>query len=89
MDMSKYKILENYDFPTYLEKGGAKHIVNYDEQDITLYEIFDNLGTEVRPKENPKFDPKPPPPKEKKKLPTPKPKKEVEEGEEGENAEDV
>lgn len=40
----------------------------------------------VRPKENPKYDPKPPPPKEKKppKEPTPKKKVEVPEGEEGE-----
>lgn len=38
----------------------------------------------MRPKENPKNDPKPPPPKEKKPIPTPKPKKETEEGEEGE-----
>lgn len=87
-DLSKYKILESYDFPTYLEKSGSKHIVNFDKQDITLYEIFDNYGTMVRPKENPKYDPKPPPPKEKKppKEPTPKVKKEAEEGEEGDGA---
>ena len=87
-DLSKYKILESYDFPTYLEKSGSKHVVNFDKQDITLYEIFDNYGTMVRPKENPKYDPKPPPPKEKKppKEPTPKVKKEAEEGEEGDGA---
>ena len=85
-DMQKYKILESYDFPTYLDKSGTNHIVDFDKKDITLYEIFDNYGTMVRPKENPKYDPKPPPPKEKKppKIPTPKVKKEVEEGEEGE-----
>jgi hypothetical protein len=49
-----------------------------------LYEIFGNYGTTVRPKENPKYDPKPPPPKEKKPdPPTPPPKKEPVEGEEG------
>mmetsp|Transcript_24564 Transcript_24564/g.38107 ORF Transcript_24564/g.38107 Transcript_24564/m.38107 type:complete len:116 (-) Transcript_24564:38-385(-) len=61
----------------------GKHIVSYDDNDITLYEIFQEYGTVARPKENPKFDPKPPPPKEKKpvKTPTPKPKVEGEDGE--------
>jgi hypothetical protein len=90
-DMQKYKILEEFDFPTYPDKGAMKHIVDYNRQEITLYEIFGEYGTMVRPKENPKFDPKPPPPKEKKatpKPPTPKPKKETEEGEEGEEAQE-
>ena len=46
-------------------------MVNFDKQDITLFEIFENYGTVARPKENPKYDPKPPPPKEKKEKPPP------------------
>lgn len=64
-------------------------MVSYDKQNITLFEIFENYGTVQRPKENPKYDPKPPPPREKKAIPTPKPKKEIEEGEEGEGADEA
>jgi len=80
-DPHKFDILKEYDFPT--EEITGKHIVNYDKSDITLYEIFGEYGTQARPKENPKLDPKPPPPKEKKpvKTPTPKPKVEGEDGE--------
>lgn len=28
-DMSKYKILDNFDFPTYMTKEGTNHIVDY------------------------------------------------------------
>ena len=87
-DMTKYHILNSYDFPTYMERTGPKNIVNFDVQNITLREIFDTYGTVVRPKENPKHDPKPPPPKEKKATPIPKPKV-AEEGEDGEAAEDI
>ena len=88
-DMKKYEILNSYDFPTFNEKNKNKNIVNFDVQNITLFEIFETYGTVVRPKENPKYDPKPPPPKEKKSIPTPIPKpKVVEEGEDGEAAEE-
>ena len=36
----KYDVLSHYDFPTFMDKTGTKHIVNFDNQDITLYEIF-------------------------------------------------
>ena len=65
-DPNKFKILEMYDFPTYVTKEGPKHIVNYDNKQIDLFEIFGEYGTIARPKENPKFDPLPPPPKPKK-----------------------
>ena len=40
--------------------------MDYDHNEISLYEIFEEYGTAARPKENPNYDPKPPPPKEKK-----------------------
>ena len=49
-----------------MEKTTVKHIVNYDQNDISLFEIFGAYGTVQRPKENPKNDPLPPPPKPKK-----------------------
>ena len=45
-------------------------MVEYDEKDIALHEIFSTYGTVNRPKDNPDDDPEPP---EKKEPPQPKP----------------
>mmetsp|Transcript_17768 Transcript_17768/g.30082 ORF Transcript_17768/g.30082 Transcript_17768/m.30082 type:complete len:182 (+) Transcript_17768:326-871(+) len=65
-DPHKYDVLEMYDFR--IDEMSRTHIVNYDEKEISLYEIFNEYGTTARPKENPKHDPKPPPPREKKPI---------------------
>jgi hypothetical protein len=50
-DPNKYDILDQYDFA--VDEVSKQHIVNYNENDITLYEIFGEYGTSYRPK--PKF----------------------------------
>lgn len=64
--MKKYEVLNHFDFPTYMHKTETRNIVEFDNDQITLFEIFDEYGTVQRPKENPKYDPLPPPPKPKK-----------------------
>ena len=85
-ELNKFDIIDHYDYPT---NYNGTNYVEYDEKEISLYEIFQNYGTVARPKVDPKDDPEEPPKKEKKKPPTPPPKKEDEgegEGEgEGEN----
>ena len=83
-DPLKYDDIKKFDYP--LDSYG-ENIVEYDHKEISLYEVFQNYGTAVRPKENPKDDPEAPPVVEKPpKEPTPKKKVEPEkvEGEEGE-----
>ena len=65
-DKKKFEILSHFDFPTYTLRNETKHIVEFDRDETTLFEIFNEYGTVQRPKENPKYDPLPPPPKPKK-----------------------
>jgi hypothetical protein len=84
-DPKRFDIIEKFDYiETKFKNSPGEHLVEYDEKDISLYEVFANYGTTARPKKNPKHDPPQPPPKEKKKPPTPPPKEEPKEGEEGE-----
>ena len=57
-DPHKYDDLNQFDFP--FDEFTKEHIVNFNDKDITLYEIFQEYGTSYRPKINPKFDPQPP-----------------------------
>lgn len=75
-DPHKYDIIDKFDYP---QDTYGENIVEYDNKEISLYEVFQNYGTAARPKDNPKDDPEEPPPKEKKeppKPPTPPPKEE-------------
>ena len=88
-DPERFKLLEAFDFPEDL-KGG--NIVLYNTDKLTLYDIFDEYGTEAKPAVDPKNDPEPPKPKEKSELKSPVKKVEVpppkeEEAKEGEGAE--
>lgn len=65
-DAKKFEILNHFDFPTYMVKNEVKHIVDFNKDQITLFEIFGEYGTVQRPKENPKYDPVQPPPMPKK-----------------------
>ena len=87
----EWDVLKHYDFVQPLElkvKKPDEHqldwIVEYNEKETSLYDIFQEYGTSYRPCEDKNKDPEPPKPKEKvdppKKEPTP-PKK-VEDDEE-------
>lgn len=39
-DASKYEILNHYDFPTFMQKNEVKNIVDFNKDQITLFEIF-------------------------------------------------
>lgn len=43
VDLDKNKIISEFDYP--VDELTKEHIVNYNEKDITLYEIFDEYGT--------------------------------------------
>lgn len=70
-DPNKYEVLKMFDFPEDLK---GENIVHYDNAKLTLYDIFQDYGTEAKPKDDPKYDPEPPKPKEKvEKPPAPVP----------------
>jgi hypothetical protein len=67
----KFAVLETFDFkliPGKIVPGQRRHMVEYDEKDIPLWEIFGTVGTKTRPKDDPRHDPEPP---EKKVVETP------------------
>ena len=78
----RFEILQYFDFPEDL-KGDS--IVQYNSDKLTLYDIFQDYGTEAKPAVDPKNDPEPPKPKEKPELKSPskkvEPKEEKEEEE--------
>ena len=77
--VDKYEELKNWDFPTHPTQ--KTDIFEYDENTLSLYDIFGEYGTALKPKACYECDdPKPPPPKEKVvvKPPTPKAPKEDE-----------
>lgn len=85
--VSKYDELKHWDFPVHPVNNGD--IYEYTVKEQTLFDIFGEYGTVVKPKLcYPENDPLPPPPKEKPvvvKPPTPKkPAEDDEEGEDGE-----
>jgi len=77
-DPKRFDAIALFDFPEDLK---GESIVCYDNAKLTLYDIFKDYGTEVKPKEDPKYDPKPPDPKEKVEKPTPPPVVKKEEAE--------
>ena len=79
-DPRRFDVIKEFDYP---KTEADQFFVEYDEKDISLFEIFNEYGTAARPKLDPKDDPPQPPPKEKKKPPTPPPKEEPKEEEEG------
>ena len=83
-DPKRFDILEHFDFPEDL-KGG--NIVHYDSDKLTLFDIFQDYGTEAKPKQDPKQDPEPPKPKEKVEKPPPVPVKKEEENKDEEEKE--
>ena len=70
-EQKRFEILSHFDFPEDL-KGG--NIVLYDSEKLTLYDIFQDYGTEAKPAVDPKNDPKEPEKKEKPETKSP-PKK--------------
>ena len=61
-DPNRFEILKHFDFPEDLK---GESIVHYTSDKLTLYDIFQDYGTEAKPKDDPKYDPEPPKPKEK------------------------
>lgn len=61
-DPNRFEVLKYYDFPEDLK---GESIVCYEHDKYTLYDIFQDYGTEAKPKEDPRYDPEPPKPKEK------------------------
>ena len=61
----KFDILKQYDFIDRIARGKDGHthktyIVEFDEKDITLYDMWGEYGTSYKPNINPDKDPKPP-----------------------------
>lgn len=90
-DDAKFDLLKAFDFPEDLK---GQNISLYNSDKLTLYDIFNEYGTEVKPGIDPKNDPEPPKPKEKSEIKSPvkkiesPPKEEEEKEGEGEGAED-
>ena len=89
----EWENLKHFDFVQPLDllnKKSGEHqldyIVEYNEKETSLFDIFQEYGTSYRPPEDKKKDPLPPPPKEKVATPPPKkeptPQKKVEDDEE-------
>lgn len=57
-DSAKYDCIANYEFPLYEPGAGkeAENIYEYNEKDITLYEICESYGTPYKPPLDPKDD---------------------------------
>lgn len=86
LPVDKYEELKHWDFPVYQIDGSD--IFEYNTKELSLYEIFGEYGTAVKPNIDPKKDPEKPepkPPKVVKPITPPKPKED--EDEEGEGAE--
>lgn len=60
-DPKRFDILQHYDF---VDNFGT-YFVHYDNPKLTLFDIFQDYGTEAKPKEDPAEDPEPPKPKPK------------------------
>jgi len=73
-DPKRFDILNEYDMPVDVKND---HIVLYDDDKMTLYDIFGSYGTEAKPKEDPRHDPEPPPKLEKSLTMSPNKKKEA------------
>ena len=69
-DPNRFDMLAHFDFP---EDHKGESIVQYEYEKMTLYDIFESYGTEVKPKEDPRLDPLPPEPKSPTKIPDPTP----------------
>lgn len=80
----RFEILNYFDFPEDLK---GESIVQYNSDKLTLYDIFEDYGTEAKPAVDPKNDPEPPKPKEKSEIKSPLKKVEKEEKEEEEKEE--
>ena len=91
VDASRFTQLEAFDFPEDLK---GENIVLYNSDKLSLYDIFQDYGTEAKPAQDPKNDPEPPKPKEKSEIKSPvkkvepEPKKDEEEEKEGDAEDD-